>query len=233
MPTILGTTASVLGLAYPALHAAFHTVLWPISIATLILISGSTYETLSGILGPTMPAKSQTHQPPPLQHEPDKATPKDDSDPGFIIFMGMVATSLYLFHKAKLEMFALQPEDSPRTSLAIVLGYLLAMLIGHVTLILATWTIVVTAAAVNRSWQYYTRAIPFQQTTPSPGPDQAIKVEPTTPDSATTSSSSDISTPPEEEDSDDWLSNWSAAHPDYPQEEVEKLRKLCREVLGH
>ncbi|KAK5680817.1 hypothetical protein LTS10_006575 [Elasticomyces elasticus] len=228
MPTILGTTASVLGLAYPALHAAFRTALWPISIVTVILISGSTYETLSGILRPTVPAKSQTHQP-PLRHEPDKA-PKDDSEPGFIMFMGMIATSLYLFRKAKLEMFALQPEEEPG-HITIVLGCLSAMLTGHVALILATWTMVETSAAVNRSWRYYTRAIPSQQTTPSPGSDQAIKIEPTTTDSSTTSSSG-ISTP-DEDDSDDWLSNWSAAHPDYPQKEVEKLRKLCREVLGH
>ncbi|KAK5741219.1 hypothetical protein LTR17_004159 [Elasticomyces elasticus] len=186
MPTILGTTANVLGLAYPALHAAFHTVLWPISIATVIFISGSTYETLSGILGPTVPAKRQTHQP-PLQDEPDKA-PKHDSDPGFIVFMGMTATSLYLFRKAKLEMFALQPEDEP-AHITIVLGCLLAMLVGHGALILATWTLVVASAAVNRSWRYYTRAIPSQ---PTPSlEDQAIKIKPTTTASSTTSSSSD------------------------------------------
>ncbi|KAK4960995.1 hypothetical protein LTR10_001484 [Elasticomyces elasticus] len=211
MSTILSITTSVLYLTYPALLTAFRTILWPVSIATVVFISGTTYGILAGILRPD----SKKHS----NDQSDK-TSKGDSDLSSIVVLGMAMTSLYFFQRAKLEMFARQPEEDP-AHITVVLGCLLAMLVGHAALVLVVWTIVKISLAAEGIWRYCTAISP----PPTWPQHQAIA---TTTKSPTISFSSGTGIP-KEDNSDDTLNDWYSARPDYEQKKVERLRRLRRE----
>ncbi|KAK3630707.1 hypothetical protein LTR56_017264 [Elasticomyces elasticus] len=199
MPTILGIATGVLALSYPALLTTFRTVLWPISIATVFCISGTTYEILAGILKRN--PKKLPDDRLPLHNEPDK-TSEDMSNAELAAFFGTIATSLYLFRRAKLEMFARQPEGEP-VHVTVVLGCVLAMLVGHAALVLVVWMIVRAFTTAQEAWRYCTRPTPIETNLT------------TTAFSTTSLSAVDTS---EEYDSDDTSSDWSSVLSDYDQE---------------
>ncbi|KAK5713157.1 hypothetical protein LTR15_011519 [Elasticomyces elasticus] len=199
MSTILSITTSVLYLTYPALLTAFRTILWPVSIAIVVFISGSTFDIVARLL--KQDPKKLPNDRLPLHNEPDK-TSEDMSNAELAAFFGTIATSLYLFRRAKLEMFARQPEEEP-AHVTVVLGCVLAMLVGHAALVLVVWMIVRVSTVAQKAWRYCTRPTP-------------IETNPTTTAFSTISSSA-VDTF-EEYDSDDTLSDWSSVSSDYDRE---------------
>ncbi|KAK3638231.1 hypothetical protein LTR56_013260 [Elasticomyces elasticus] len=202
MSTILTITLSVLSLTYPALLTGFRTVLWPISIATVIYISGSTFDIVARLL--IRDPKKLPDDRLPLHNEPNKTTSEDMSNAELAAFFGMIATSLYLFRRAKLEMFARQPEEEP-AHVTVVLGCVLAMLVGHAALVLVVWMITkptttafstTSSSAVDTSEEYDSDDTPSDWSSVLSDYDQEVDT-------------------PEGYDSEDTRSDWSSVHPDY------------------